>query len=1135
MSAIKPILKLVGYLSLFCLLIQPVAAQNLYNDALQLSQALEKNEVKVIVKSDTIIRMYMEVEGSFPEPYMEFLPPMDSVILDKYALYQLQGEGQPFYTKIVYDTLSEQLKSGNQDISINHKADAVTLIKKGEMVRSIPKYHFWTIHVLLGTHLDGRLAGLQPQEYNSLDTYNAAKNNPFLGRLVDYDLFAAADFDQKQQFSKAVEQNIQISKNKYANFLENLYADSLYWAEQVFSVKDIQAEYEEPVLNSAEALVDVSQTIAAQSNNESGGFSTETMLAGLSDFIVDRAQEEFNITFMDRFRERLNDSTYIELHTLFPASHDFLNQIDINNYKSVLLAARQSFVSDIENVSFNFPKIFELPQHEAIRNRPEVYDLLLMYSIIDLIYRGHSIDEILPLSYRKVQGRCQELDKAINLRLAGKEEVTQEREALAVKITQLENDLITARDSLLDRQLALEFKFSAAALIEDEGARKAINTLYFDYYQEVDFINKEIANAWDTIRQIPSNLRGKVFYDDIMQEPSIDEFHKYFCDDPNPTQLIGAGLELTRYMVNGVGGKPNKARLLLQWDELIQKTEAQFNILEDSITAMSVLGLERKLTKLEIQRQSLKDDLLADISFWKQTRSSEHDSMALVYLSRTLDTPVFTERSALSPLELIGERKAQLDKTIEIIIDKLSLLAEKTGTRSPLLIKLTAEDTPTLSIFEPNAHLLDLLKKSNEIRIELNRLDEAYAQDLLIAKKNAALLGKILELTSHMMYFFQTGEGEEKSWITKSEMENILADDVLRDVFFGLIHQRLSSLYPTSQFSNKGIATIATSFVSDFTYIHEQQLLLATKKAENKNPDFKDYFPFVRIALNIVNTIMETPILISDEDGETVYKLTEVDPSLTFIPQIADNTLNLFENIHNERYNFAIYNILELYKIISERTLENCNEKEDKADRYACYENERIRNALLVYGTFIADVALAQEAEDVQRALELVALPPGSSRIKRQQNFNVSVNSYLGIGIGHERLTNKSIPNNSKFINTASLTVPVGISMSWKFKPQQKGSFSFFVPIIDLGAITAFRVEDRTATLPELSFQNIISPGAYLMYNFEKSPFTLGAGWQFGPQTRAINIDGVLYTSSASRFMLTASIDVPVFNLFGNR
>lgn len=198
-----------------------------------------------------------------------------------------------------------------------------------------------------------------------------------------------------------------------------------------------------------------------------------------------------------------------------------------------------------------------------------------------------------------------------------------------------------------------------------------------------------------------------------------------------------------------------------------------------------------------------------------------------------------------------------------------------------------------------------------------------------------------------------------------------------------------------------------------------------------------------------------------------------------------------------------------------------------------------------MYGSFMANMVGAQTPEQVKGAIRAVAVPAGSSSIKRNSPFNISVNSYLGLGGHREFLTEDAIPDDQRAGTTFGLSLPVGVAFSWASrdaafnrKKWKRLSYSLFLPVIDLGAITAYRIDQNNvnAAMPELNFGNIIAPGAYFMVNFPRSPFTLGAGWQLGPQLRKITVDNnTEITSRAWRIGLTATIDVPIFNIFTSR
>jgi hypothetical protein len=121
--------------------------------------------------------------------------------------------------------------------------------------------------------------------------------------------------------------------------------------------------------------------------------------------------------------------------------------------------------------------------------------------------------------------------------------------------------------------------------------------------------------------------------------------------------------------------------------------------------------------------------------------------------------------------------------------------------------------------------------------------------------------------------------------------------------------------------------------------------------------------------------------------------------------------------------------------------------------------------------------------------------------------------------------------NTQNGLNSYGLFVPIGVAFSKRLGKKSNTSLSLFFPIIDLGALTAYRT-DATAknleSLPDLNFANVLSPGAHLMLNLPKSPFFIGAGVQYGPNVREIDIDGSFEPVRAIRYMLSFGVDVPV-------
>jgi hypothetical protein len=170
---------------------------------------------------------------------------------------------------------------------------------------------------------------------------------------------------------------------------------------------------------------------------------------------------------------------------------------------------------------------------------------------------------------------------------------------------------------------------------------------------------------------------------------------------------------------------------------------------------------------------------------------------------------------------------------------------------------------------------------------------------------------------------------------------------------------------------------------------------------------------------------------------------------------------------------------------------------------------------------FVNDMALAKNSEDVEKAIEAIALPSGSYSIKRASRFNASLNSYPGLLAGNEVAYQKSAAFSTGF------TAPVGLSFAWGSK---KGySNGFFIPVIDLGALVRLHFDNtsETASLPEFNFINVFSPGIYYHRGFRNSPLSLHVGGQYAPKLRRqVNDDPV-----ESVFLGAGlTVDIPLLN-----
>lgn len=156
---------------------------------------------------------------------------------------------------------------------------------------------------------------------------------------------------------------------------------------------------------------------------------------------------------------------------------------------------------------------------------------------------------------------------------------------------------------------------------------------------------------------------------------------------------------------------------------------------------------------------------------------------------------------------------------------------------------------------------------------------------------------------------------------------------------------------------------------------------------------------------------------------------------------------------------------------------------------------------------FVAEIAGAESPDEVEAALDRVAAPVGSWRIKREKKL-WSVTAFAGVLGGYEILRDdeEAVADAVERGASAGFFAPVGLAYTW---PCRKSSYGVFFSLLDLGQLTWTRLESRAtddgdtvAAAAETDFTQVFSPGLYVHAGFGDSPFTLGAGVSYAPALR---------------------------------
>ncbi|MGE5107966.1 MAG: hypothetical protein ACM3H8_10500 [Sphingobacteriales bacterium] len=372
-------------------------------------------------------------------------------------------------------------------------------------------------------------------------------------------------------------------------------------------------------------------------------------------------------------------------------------------------------------------------------------------------------------------------------------------------------------------------------------------------------------------------------------------------------------------------------------------------------------------------------------------------------------------------------------------------------------------------------------------------------------------------------------------WVPADSVGMMLADPVTRDLYFGLLYQwtEVSISFQTKTGSltfrhilekAKNTGTEIEQFKEHIETIisHAQEVneyITSTKEKKKSEVDYNDYYRLLNASLDILDDGLSLPNLKALNIDEALQG--SIQNKASRLLTIARSSAELYTDIRTRNYSSAVLNTITLIDSIFENNFDS-----------------KLRSSILKYGNFAASVASAKNSDEVEKAIDAVALPAGSSRIKRESPVNVSLNAYVGGIAGWEYLPALKQKQTS---GTVGFAAPVGIAFSFgnikkKDASGKTGgkSFTFFLPIIDVGALASFRLHDDSSKVAsEVQLKNIFAPGLFIYYGFGKCPISIGAGAQIGPQLREVtasisNIEKNYYV----RYGISICVDIPLLNFY---
>lgn len=379
-------------------------------------------------------------------------------------------------------------------------------------------------------------------------------------------------------------------------------------------------------------------------------------------------------------------------------------------------------------------------------------------------------------------------------------------------------------------------------------------------------------------------------------------------------------------------------------------------------------------------------------------------------------------------------------------------------------------------------------------------------------------------------------------WVSADSVRRLVEDPIAFKIYLGLIYQEnKNKLKPIDFGSGVTFMRILDSVAGNFypvkvsierykdyieTFIDNAQEIneyIADLKTKKKSEiDYNDYYKLFNASLDLLDhsrTFFDLPYVEFDPTVE--YKVKSISNNIIYIARTSGE---LYIDVRTKNYSSAIVNTISI--------LDSLMYNNDS------YTNEQFRKYLFKYGSFIANVAQAQNSEEVENAIESVALPSGSYSVKQNSKFNISLNGYIGYGYDWGNpwgLNQEGRIAREKYNLNWNVSAPIGIAISTSCltkKNNSIGAFTAFLSIIDVGSIANFRIKDDTALMKRtITISDIFSPGLSFTYAIPKTPVAFSIGCIYKPkllfdnnQDEFITVPGML------RWNASVLIDIPIIN-----
>jgi len=378
---------------------------------------------------------------------------------------------------------------------------------------------------------------------------------------------------------------------------------------------------------------------------------------------------------------------------------------------------------------------------------------------------------------------------------------------------------------------------------------------------------------------------------------------------------------------------------------------------------------------------------------------------------------------------------------------------------------------------------------------------------------------------------------EGRVYITKKQVRDLVGDDITLKLYLGLLYAENQNKDKYKiQFGSDTNAIVLKEFLTDLSKNYDsasakfkQTFSLLTNAAAQasdtfvaisalKDGDEKGIQLYADYASALSSFLKATVDLIPDNlpTKNNLAKIQSLKHNISSFTSIIDQMVNGCYYIKSKNYAALVLSTSSLFVELSKAFAPADQEK------YIRFKDDFVK-----YGTFMSNILEAKNGAEVKAAIEVVALPAGSYSIKRKSAWNVSLNGYVGYGLDFK--LDDGIAGYAH-----GIAAPVGFSGTIGTKRECGIPITFFVSLIDVGSLVAYRLKNGTTdTLKqEVRLESIVSLSAQVMFGIPKTPLGLAIGYRRTPKLFYGSTNGFeVANKSKNKLNLSLLIDIPILTL----